>query len=136
MAEGAEAGAAVELTRAAARCPPRSRPQPDGTRVLATPRLSGTILPGITRDSILQLAASWGECDVEERAVTIAEVRQVRAQGAAFEGSEGEGGGAASLPGRWLQFHWGIETGQVQPAQAACSGPHTQLCLCCLAHLP
>lgn len=52
--------------------------QRDGGRVLATPRLSGTILPGITRDSILQLARAWGGCDVEERAVTIEEVRQVR----------------------------------------------------------
>ncbi len=46
--------------------------------MLATPRLSGTILPGITRDSILQLARAWGGCEVEERPVTIEEVRQVR----------------------------------------------------------
>ena len=45
--------------------------------MLATPRRSGTILPGITRDSILHLARAWGGCDVEERAVTIEEVRQV-----------------------------------------------------------
>jgi hypothetical protein len=55
--------------------------QPDGRRVLVTPPLTGTILPGVTRDSILQLARSWGEFDVEERAVTIAEVRQVGGDG-------------------------------------------------------
>jgi branched-chain amino acid aminotransferase len=49
--------------------------------VLVTPPLTGTILPGVTRDSILQLAHSWGEFDVEERAVTIAEVRQVGGDG-------------------------------------------------------
>lgn len=60
-------------------------PQPDGRRVLATPRLSGTILPGVTRDSILQLARSWGECEVEERAITIAEVRAAAAEGRLLE---------------------------------------------------
>lgn len=50
-------------------------------RELVTPPLDGTILPGITRDSILQLAREWGEFEVSERQVTVGEVRQ-----AAFEG--------------------------------------------------
>jgi branched-subunit amino acid aminotransferase/4-amino-4-deoxychorismate lyase len=45
--------------------------------VLVTPPLTGTILPGITRDSILTLARQWGDCEVQERPVTIAEVREV-----------------------------------------------------------
>lgn len=60
------------------------RLQRDGSRVLATPPLGGTILPGITRESILQLTRSWGEQEVgevQERPVTIAEVRQVGAVG-------------------------------------------------------
>lgn len=62
--------------------PPPALPpalQRDGTRVLATPPLAGTILPGVTRDSILQLARHWGEevGEVEERPVTIAELREV-----------------------------------------------------------
>lgn len=65
-------------------CPP-SRLQPDGRRVLATPRLGGTILPGITRDSILQLTRAWGECEVEERPVTIAEVRRASQEGRLLE---------------------------------------------------
>lgn len=40
---------------------------------LATPALSGSILPGITRDSVLRLSRQWG-INVEERAVSIEEV--------------------------------------------------------------
>lgn len=40
---------------------------------LITPPLSGSILPGITRDSVLQLAKDWG-LDVLERPITIDEV--------------------------------------------------------------
>ena len=40
---------------------------------LITPALSGTILPGITRDSILHLAKHWG-MNVEERSIQVAEL--------------------------------------------------------------
>ena len=40
---------------------------------LATPPLAGTILPGITRDSVLKLAADWG-LTVKERRISIDEV--------------------------------------------------------------
>lgn len=40
---------------------------------LITPMLSDSILPGITRDSVLQLAKSW-DVNVEERKVTVKEV--------------------------------------------------------------
>lgn len=43
----------------------------DGT--IITPPLEGTILPGVTRDSVLQLARHWG-MPVEERRITIDEV--------------------------------------------------------------
>jgi hypothetical protein len=64
---------------------PRRLAQPDGRRELVTPALSGTILPGITRDSILALAAQWGECEVAERPVTIAEVRAAAHEGRLLE---------------------------------------------------
>lgn len=48
---------------------------------LVTPPLDGTILPGITRDSTLQLLRDWG-VKAEERAITIDEVL-----GAARDGS-------------------------------------------------
>lgn len=41
--------------------------------VLITPPLEGTILPGVTRDSVLQLARHWG-VKVEERRISIDEV--------------------------------------------------------------
>lgn len=52
--------------------------QGDGeSRELVTPPLDGTILPGITRDSILQLCREWGEFSVSERQLTIKEIKQV-----------------------------------------------------------
>lgn len=43
-------------------------------KVLATPPLNGLILPGITRQSILDLAREWDEFLVEERAFTMSEL--------------------------------------------------------------
>lgn len=42
---------------------------------LITPKLGDTILPGITRDSVLRIAQDWG-MDVEERKVEVSEVIQ------------------------------------------------------------
>jgi len=42
-----------------------------GKNELVTPVLDGTILPGVTRDSILKLCRQWGEFDVVERDFTI-----------------------------------------------------------------
>ncbi len=47
---------------------------------LVTPALSGSILPGITRDSVLKLAKKWG-IPCEERAITIDEVIEAAASG-------------------------------------------------------
>ncbi|MGI6696304.1 MAG: branched-chain amino acid aminotransferase [Christensenellales bacterium] len=52
--------------------------------VLVTPALGDTILPGITRDSILQLAKEMG-IPVEERKISLAEVVAARASGALQE---------------------------------------------------
>lgn len=48
--------------------------------VLVTPKLQGSILPGITRDSVLALARSMG-IKVEERLVSIDEVYEAQAAG-------------------------------------------------------
>jgi len=47
---------------------------------IVTPRLSGSILPGITRDSVIQLAKSLG-APVEERRISIDEVLEAHASG-------------------------------------------------------
>jgi len=51
---------------------------------LITPPLKGTILPGVTRDSVLQIARHWG-LDVSERLITIQEVVDAAAGGALKE---------------------------------------------------
>lgn len=48
--------------------------------VLVTPELSGTILPGITRDSIIRLAQHW-DMPLEERKVSIDEVMETGRDG-------------------------------------------------------
>jgi branched-subunit amino acid aminotransferase/4-amino-4-deoxychorismate lyase len=52
-----------------------------GEDELVTAPLDGTILPGVTRDSVLNLARSWGEFKVTERVVTMGEfVRALEAK--------------------------------------------------------
>lgn len=49
----------------------------DGEPELVTaPLTDGTILPGITRDSILTLCREWGEFKVSERKITLHEVME------------------------------------------------------------
>lgn len=43
----------------------------NGEKELITPELDGTILPGITRDSILELVRSWGKFKVTEKKLYI-----------------------------------------------------------------
>jgi branched-chain amino acid aminotransferase len=47
---------------------------------LITPMLSGSILPGVTRDSVLELGQSWG-LKVSERKISIDEVMNAHASG-------------------------------------------------------
>jgi branched-chain amino acid aminotransferase len=48
--------------------------RPDGKKELITAPLDGTILPGVTRDSVLSLAREWGTFEVTERPFTLHEV--------------------------------------------------------------
>ncbi|XP_021114749.1 branched-chain-amino-acid aminotransferase, cytosolic isoform X4 [Heterocephalus glaber] len=48
----------------------------DGEEELATPPLDGIILPGVTRQSILDLAREWGEFKVSERYLTMGDLTQ------------------------------------------------------------
>lgn len=43
-------------------------------KVLVTPPLTGLILPGVTRQSILQLCEQWKEFRIEQRTITMAEI--------------------------------------------------------------
>lgn len=50
-----------------------------------TPPLKGTILPGVTRDSILTLARELDNVLVSERDISIAEVKKACAEGRVLE---------------------------------------------------
>jgi branched-chain amino acid aminotransferase len=47
---------------------------------IVTPELNGSILPGITRDSVIKLAKHWNE-KVSERKISIDELMQANANG-------------------------------------------------------
>ena len=47
---------------------------------IVTPMLNGSILPGITRNSVLQLCRSWG-MDVEERKISVDELLEAQKSG-------------------------------------------------------
>jgi branched-chain amino acid aminotransferase len=51
---------------------------------IITPELNGSILPGITRDSVIQLAKAWG-LSVRERKISITEVLDAHASGSLTE---------------------------------------------------
>lgn len=52
----------------------------EGKPVIVTPQLTGTLLPGITRSTLLQLAADEGY-EAEERRLSLTEVREAIASG-------------------------------------------------------
>jgi branched-chain amino acid aminotransferase len=58
--------------------------QQDGTRRIVTPELSGSLLPGITRDSLLKIAAALGY-EVSEGRISVEEWKQGSADGTLTE---------------------------------------------------
>jgi len=76
---------------------------PNGKRELVTAPLDGTILPGVTRDSILALARSWGEFEVAERHYTIHEVIKAIKENRMIE-AFGSGTAAIVSPVNGFQF--------------------------------
>lgn len=50
-----------------------------------TPDLDGSILPGVTRDSILSLARQWGEFKVSERKVNMKDLLKADKEGRIIE---------------------------------------------------
>ncbi|KAJ3050216.1 branched-chain-amino-acid aminotransferase, partial [Quaeritorhiza haematococci] len=56
-----------------------------GQKELLTPPLDGTILPGVTRDSILSLAKQWGEFTVSERPISMPQIEAAAKEGRLLE---------------------------------------------------
>jgi len=58
---------------------------PGGGMELLTPPLNSIILPGVTRESLLELAREWKEFAVTERVISMAELEQWVAEGKLLE---------------------------------------------------
>lgn len=71
--------------------------------VLITPPLSGTILPGVTRDSVIKLAKSW-DMQVQERKLGMAEVTDA-AQNGKLQEVFGAGTAAVISPVKAIRHH-------------------------------
>ncbi|XP_050294258.1 branched-chain-amino-acid aminotransferase, cytosolic [Anthonomus grandis grandis] len=56
-----------------------------GNKVLATPPLNGLILPGVTRQSILQVCEQWKEFRIEQRIITMTDIIQLEKSGRLLE---------------------------------------------------
>ncbi|KAJ2718120.1 branched-chain-amino-acid transaminase bat2 [Coemansia sp. Benny D115] len=52
-----------------------------GEAELITPPLDGTILPGVTRDSILEMTRAWGEFKVSERKINMKQIVRASEEG-------------------------------------------------------
>ena len=71
--------------------------------VVVTPELSGSILPGVTRESVIQIVRDWG-IPVEERAVTIDELAKAYDEGKL---TEAFGTGTAAVISPIGELKWG-----------------------------
>lgn len=74
-----------------------------GERELVTPPLNGLILPGITRQSILELSREWNDYPVTERIITMAEVITLSREGRLLE-MFGAGTACVVCPVNCVQF--------------------------------
>ena len=83
---------------------------------VVTPALNGSILPGITRNSVIELCKSWGY-EVEERKIDVAELIQAHADGT-LEECFGTGTAAVISPVgklRYVDDVYTIQDGETGP---------------------
>lgn len=97
-----------------------------GEKELLTCPLDGTILPGVTRQSILDLARSWGEFKVTERKFTINELTAAVKEGRVLE-AFGAGTAAVVSPVKQIAYKGVDYEIPLNPAdKAAGAGPLAQ----------
>ena len=93
-----------------------------GKRELVTaPLTDGTILPGVTRDSILSLARTWNEFEVSERSVSMKEVVLAINEGRLLE-MFGSGTAAVVSPIKTINYlgqDWSIPLDPSDPSSQA-----------------
>ena len=76
----------------------------DGTKELVTPPLTrGDILPGVTRQSIIELAQTWNEFEVNERTITLPEIKEAASENRLLE-AFGAGTAAVVTPISCIQY--------------------------------
>lgn len=75
-----------------------------GETELVTPPLDGTILPGVTRNSIISLVSEWNEFPVCEKAITIPQIIKAGKEGRLIE-MFGAGTAAIVSPIKRIQFN-------------------------------
>ncbi len=85
---------------------------PSGELELVTAPLDGTILKGVTRRSILELARGWGEFKVSERNVAMEEVTAALDEGRLLE-MFGAGTAAVVSPIRRVEYHGKVRAARV-----------------------
>lgn len=56
-----------------------------GRELVTAPLEDGTILPGVTRDSVIELGKEWGEFEVSERKITMGELERAYKGGRLLE---------------------------------------------------
>jgi len=78
--------------------------------VIVTPELNGSILPGVTRDSVINLCKSWG-LPVEERKISINEIFEAYKNGSL---EEVFGTGTAAVISPVGQLRWDEHIMKVQ----------------------
>ena len=92
----------------------------EGRVELITAPLDGTILPGVTRDSMISLARGWGEFDVVERSFTMPELAAAIKEGRVLEAF---GAGTAAVVAPVKQLHYGGVDYDVPIDAAVGAGP-------------
>lgn len=95
----------------------------NGEDELVTPPLDGTILPGITRDSILTLAKSLGTFKVTEKMFKIQEMVKAVDEGRMYEAF---GSGTAAIVSPVQQFTYNDSQYQIPIEEEKGAGPLTQ----------
>ncbi|KAJ3330714.1 branched-chain-amino-acid aminotransferase [Blyttiomyces sp. JEL0837] len=98
----------------------------NGETELVTPPLDGTILPGVTRDSIISLAKTWNEFKVVERKVRMSEITEAIAEGRMKE-MFGAGTAAIVSPIKNIKYNgkdWAIPLDPTE--KSAQAGPFTR----------
>jgi branched-chain amino acid aminotransferase len=95
----------------------------DGVDELITPPLDGTILPGVTRDSIIRLCRELGEFKVTQRPFKIHELIKATKENRVYEAF---GAGTAAIVSPIKSYNYKGTTYEIPICEEKGAGPLTQ----------